>query len=80
VAAEKPTRWRLTWGGRTWTEDDLTGAHIEALARALGNDWGQLSPVRGPLHLLLFLAALTGDPDEIKDAKGTAILEALTFE
>lgn len=73
-------RWRLTWAGRTWTEDDLTGAHVEVLAAALGNDWAQLTPLRGPVHLLAFLAAFSGDVEGVREAKAADVLAALTIE
>jgi hypothetical protein len=57
-------RWRLTWAGRTWTEDDLTGAHAALLTlMSSKDDWALLDPFAGPLTLMQILAAFIAAAD-----------------
>ena len=49
--------WSLTWKGKTWTEDDLTSAHLAAIAAGRGVDDWDFNPTKGPLRLLCVLAA-----------------------
>ena len=53
-----PKSWRLTWGELTFTEDDLTGAHLPLIGVALGEDTWDISPADGPRRLQAVLAAL----------------------
>lgn len=50
--------WILHYHGHKWTEDDLTGEDLAALAVLLGDSWGQMNPVNGPLALLSFVTVL----------------------
>lgn len=86
---ESIQRWRLTWEGHTWTDDDLTVADIAALIVLVGNDWEQMTPTGGPLHRMSFLSVLlartTGEPftavrDRLLAAKASELAKALTVE
>jgi len=49
-------KWKITWGEHEFTEDDLTVAHIALVVLALGEDTFALTPTRGPVSLLAFVA------------------------
>lgn len=50
--------WKITWNGRSWTEDDLTGTHVALIVTVQESDsWAMLNPLAGPLHLIGVLAA-----------------------
>lgn len=56
--------WQITWEGRTWTEDDLTTAHLLAIVAAQGIDtWEQCDPTAGPARLVGMIAALVAIAD-----------------
>lgn len=63
VLAPPTGRWRIEWGGRSWSEDDLTGAHLAFVALLNGvDDWqaldvANLNPAIGPVRLMNLLAA-----------------------
>lgn len=50
------TPWQLSWEGRTYTDEDLTVGHALVIGAQLGYGWAELSPWRGLLHLVTFLA------------------------
>ena len=55
-----PTRsvaWSITWKGKTWTEDDLTVAHLALISVGRQVDSWDINPTAGPLRLLYVLAA-----------------------
>lgn len=60
--------WRITWDGKSWTDDDLTGQHLATLALISGDDrFEDLAitedevrtyPGQGYMRLLNMLSAL----------------------
>jgi hypothetical protein len=62
--------WRITWRGRSWTDNDLTGQHVAVLAILNSrDDWADLnmteaiheaitSVIDGPLRLVNMIIAL----------------------
>lgn len=79
--------WTITWGDRTWTDQDVTAAHLVAVADLLGADsWTSASPWTGPKALAAWIAVLVaaskGDLDEalaeVYAASGGTLLGALT--
>lgn len=61
VEAPAPKRWRLTWNGRMYREEDLTVQHATIVAGITGRDaWSALdvlNPMTGPLHAAHVLSA-----------------------
>jgi hypothetical protein len=79
--------WRITWGDRSWTDEDVTAAHLISVADLLGVDsWETASPWTGPKSLgawvAVLLASATADLDaaisEVYGASGTKFIGALT--
>lgn len=71
--------WRITWRGKSWTDADVTGAHMAAIVGVTGDKtWAGLDPWRGPEALMGYLIALTGRADEVMAAKAEEIVGALT--
>lgn len=57
ASAARPTGWTISWNGYTYTESDLTGAHVALItAGRLVDDW-DFNPTSGPMRLLYVLAA-----------------------
>lgn len=50
--------WQITWGTRTWTDDDVTGADLISIGVLVGDSWENCDPFRGPQNLMAFIAAL----------------------
>lgn len=75
--------WVISWDGREWSEDDLTGSHAAILALMSGKDtWAQLNPFEGPMVLLQIIAVLVGvadqrDPVEVAGELGAVSLKRL---
>ena len=60
--------WRITWGEHTWTEADMTVAHMNAICLAQGVDsWEQCNPLAGPGRALGVLAVF------VAQAEGRAV-------
>lgn len=79
--------WKLTWGEQSWTDEDVTAAHLIAVADMLGADsWTSASPWTGPKSLgawvAVLLASASGDLEaamtEVYGASGTKFIGALT--
>lgn len=79
--------WKLTWGERSWTDEDVTAAHLIAVAELLGEDaWTSTTPWSGPKALgawiTVLLASATGDLDEamsdVYGAQGAKFIGALS--
>ena len=80
--------WKITWGDNSWTDLDVTGAHLVAVADLLGaDDWKSTSPWNGPKALAAWCVALIsplhkGDLDkalaEVYGAPGMKLLSALS--
>ncbi len=49
--------WTLSWGDNSWSDADLTGAHLSLIAVGTGRDDWEFSPDAGPVRLLAVLAA-----------------------
>ena len=49
--------WQITWGERTWAEDDLLGAHLVLMGIGNGSDDWDVMPTSGPKRLLSTMAA-----------------------
>lgn len=81
--------WKLKWGRKTWTEADLTGAHLTMIALGLGGDTWDFSPMTGPIRLQAVLAAfiavdqgreLLDVVGELNKAKADVLVGALVVE
>lgn len=80
-------RWSLTWGDKTWSEDDLTVAHVADIVRSSGSEsWEALNPAQSPIRLIYMLAAFIAvDEDrdvlvvlqELRGVKFATVLDAL---
>ena len=80
-------RWRITWGDESWTDSDVNGAHLVAVADLLEQDsWTSISPWTGPKSLAAWLVVLVAskgrDLDdtiaEIYSAPAAQIVAALS--
>lgn len=49
--------WKLNYNNHSWTENDITGDDLASLAILLGDSW-DMTPIKGPLHLLMFISVL----------------------
>lgn len=75
--------WKLTWGDREWTAEDMTGSHATLIAVGCGNDsYDNLDPRTGTTRLQAILAAFiahdritSGDPVNFVD-----VLDAVSRE
>jgi hypothetical protein len=80
--------WKITWGDNSWTDLDVTGAHLVAVADLLGaDDWKSTSPWNGPKALaawcVIFVSSLyEGDIDKaltvVYSASAEQLLSALS--
>ena len=55
-----PTPWTITWRGDSWSESDLSGKHLSALALIAGRDdfdMLEMSPTNGHQRLMMMIAA-----------------------
>lgn len=62
--------WQITWNDRTYTEDDMTAAHVALIMQAQGvDDWSFVDPLGGPVKLMGVLAAFVsiGEQRELPD-------------
>lgn len=51
--------WRITWAGRSWTDEDVRVRHLALVAVIQGkDDWSDMSPWRGPIRLCAWIQAL----------------------
>lgn len=81
-------RWRLSWGDKSWTEDDLTGAHLSMIVAGVGTDTWDIDPGAGPCRLMANLAAfLAADRGgygkalvKVLAAPASVLLGALSYE
>lgn len=81
--------WQITWNGNTWTDDDLTGAHIALIMGLQGVDsWEFCNPLAGPLKLLGVLAAFVSLAEqrvvgevmqELTQARAIELLDAISI-
>lgn len=89
VDAAPANRWRLTWGDKSWTEDDLTGAHLAVIVLIHGRDeWEVVSPLAGPVRLMAVLSAFIAIDEaraypevnaELSTATASALLAAVSM-
>lgn len=79
--------WTITWGERTWTDEDVTGADLLSIGLLIGDSWENCDPFRGPQQLMAMIAALecrTSERDlddvmaEISASPATELLGALS--
>lgn len=70
-------KWKLTWGDRSWTEDDLTVGHMVLICQGLGEDTWDFTPTAGPMKLLAVLAALIAVDQQTELVGVMALLGAL---
>lgn len=79
-------RWVITWGERSWSDEDVTAAHMVAVDDLLGgSSWTSASPWTGPKTLAAWVAVLlgtsTGDLEgaiaEVYAASGAQLVGAL---
>lgn len=81
--------WQITWNGNSWTDDDLTGAHLAVIMALQGVDsWEFCNPLAGPVKLLGVMAALvsvaeqravTDVMQELVQVKAIDLLTALSI-
>ncbi len=80
-------KWKITWDEHQWTDDQVLGAHLVAVADLLGGDsWTSISPWSGVKALSAWIVVLLtsvngGDADEalaeVYGATGAKILGSL---
>lgn len=70
-------KWKLVWGDRSWTEDDLTVGHMVLICQGLGEDTWDFTPTAGPLKLLSVLAAMIAVDQQTDLARVMVVLGAL---
>ena len=80
-------KWTITWDEHKWTDDDVLGAHLVAVADVLGADsWTAISPWTGVKALSAWIVVLLastngGDMDEalknVYGASGAKLVGAL---
>lgn len=82
-------KWKIQWAEHEFTEDDLTVGHICLVAAAMNEDSFTLTPTRGPVSLLAYIATWVAiaeqRPYQLVAAELTAVplnefSEALTVE
>jgi hypothetical protein len=56
--------WQITWGDRTWAEEDLLASHLVLMGIGNGTDDWDVMPTSGPKRLLSTLAAFISLEDE----------------
>lgn len=80
-------KWRITWGDNSWTDSDVLGAHLVAVADLLEQDsWTSISPWTGPKSLAAWIVVLVAsqgrDLDEtiaeVYSAPAADVIAALT--
>jgi hypothetical protein len=49
--------WLITWGGKSWTVEDWTVAHMTANVMCRGVDDWDFDPSKGPMRLTYLIAA-----------------------
>ena len=78
----------MTWGGREFTPEQLTGDHAALIVHGLGADTWDLSPLSGVVHFVAvlgaFVAVAEGRPYAsvgrgLRSAPLSALTDALTF-
>lgn len=78
--------WTITWGARTWTDENLLAADLAAVQLLLGGSWENLDPWSGPVQLMAMIAALecrASDRNldevmqEIRESPATDVLDAI---
>lgn len=52
--------WSATYGGHTWTQDDLTAGDCCAIQQLAGGGFECLDPFAGPLQMASMIAAVYG--------------------
>jgi hypothetical protein len=81
------TYWRITWGDHSWTDSDVSGAHLVAVADLLEQDsWTSISPWTGPKSLAAWIVVLVASQGrelddalaEVYSAPAAKILAALS--
>lgn len=73
-------KWKLSWGDKSWTEDDLTVGHVVLICQGLGEDTWEFTPSAGPMKLLAVLAALIAVDQQMDLTEVMAVLGALPAE
>lgn len=63
----------ITWGDRSWTDEQCASAHVIAVADVLGTEGFEVSPWDGPKQLAAWIAVLlaasrVSELDEVTDA------------
>lgn len=53
-----PTPWRITWGERSWTDEDLLASDVADLQTLCADGWRSADPWRSPGHLIAAIAVL----------------------
>lgn len=76
----------ITWGTRSWTDDDLLAGDLVSLQLLLGGSWENCDPWSGPAQLMAMIAALecrTSGRDldevmaEVRDSPAGDVLDAI---
>lgn len=50
--------WTITWGERSWTDDDVLVADLADISILLGSAWENCEPSAGPAQLMTMIAVL----------------------
>lgn len=79
--ADAAAKWSLTWKGRTFHQDDLTGEHLAFLALLTGwdgwhhatpDDIADMNPATGPVRTMNLLAAFVCVADALEEPEQIA--------
>jgi hypothetical protein len=70
--------WSITWGDKTWTRTDRTGAHWSLITLGLGAQTWNIEPSVGPIAFLANLAAFISIDEQRPFDQVVAELSALS--
>lgn len=71
--------WTVTWNGETWSEDDLTVAHVADIIRSRGDaSFGVLNPFQDAIAPIYILAAFLAD-DKVDILQVLSALRAVPY-
>lgn len=50
--------WTITWGARSWTDEDVLAGDLVSIQLLIGGSWENCEPTAGPVQLMAMIAAL----------------------
>lgn len=50
--------WTITWGERSWTDEDVQAQDLVSVQLLIGGSWENCEPMAGPVQLMAMIAAL----------------------